>query len=43
VALDDPAARITKLVIHGWQSVDDIPAASPSPVSGAYTTGGGTV
>lgn len=38
VALDDPAATITRLVLHGWQETAG--SSSPlSPVGGAYTQG----
>lgn len=38
VTLDDPAARITKLIVHGFQNTGTA-STPPSPVTGAYTQG----
>lgn len=38
VTVDDPAALITRLTIHGWQETAAV-QAPPSPITGAYTQG----
>lgn len=38
VTLDDPAAVITALVVHGWQEEPEAPQAL-DPVKGAYLPG----
>lgn len=41
VTLSDPAATITRLTLHGWQTTAD-DTTPLSPVTGAYTQGDGT-
>lgn len=39
VTLDDPAATITRLVVHGWQESGGT-TVTPGPVTGAYLPAG---
>lgn len=42
VTLSDAAAKVSQLNVHGFTESDVEPAPAPSPVKGAYLTGGGS-
>jgi hypothetical protein len=43
VTLSDANAKVLALNVHGFTDTDVAPATTPSPVKGAYTSGGGFV